>query len=404
MEAFTVRFAQTFLLAVLTCASAQAQGMLGVSSQTASANAPTESDLPGGVRGPFAFSSLSTAKPNGAALPPKSSARELEAAKIIARVGDEVILAGDLLGQVNQFLHNRLQEIPEEQRASITPEALEEQRWKLVEQLLPQSIQGKLMYLDFIRTIPKDRLPEIQDSLYQAFDQQQLPVLIERANVQTAADLDSLLRSFGSSLNQQRLTFSEQLAAAQWRQKHASDTREISHEDLVDYYRKHIEDYRITARAKWEQLTARNDTTGSEEASYRLVGKLGNEVYQGAAFAAVAKRSSHGPTASTGGQYDWTTKGSLRSSVLDEAVFSLPIGRLSQRIKDIDGYHIIRVIERQDESFVPFAEAQEGIREKIEKERSELALQKYTKQLRDEFPVWSIFEEGDPTSVARRNP
>ena len=195
----------------------------------------------------------------------------------------------------------------------------------------------------------------------------------------------------------------EQLAAAQWRQRNATDDREISHENLVQYYRDHIEDYRIAARARWEQLTARNDETGAAEKSFQLVGRMGNEVYQGAAFAAVAKRSSHGPLASSGGQYDWTPKGSLRSTVLDEAVFSLPIGRLSKRIKDDDGYHIIRVIERQDESLVPFSEAQEGIRDKIEAERSEIALREYSEQLREEFPVWTMFDD-EPTSIARRNP
>ena len=35
-----------------------------------------------------------------------------EAAKIIAWVGDQVILAGDLLGQVNQFIHKNLETLP----------------------------------------------------------------------------------------------------------------------------------------------------------------------------------------------------------------------------------------------------------------------------------------------------
>lgn len=400
MEAFSIRLARTLIIALIFCASVQAQNPFGNPAQTASVSATdTAVTLPPGTRGPFAANSLQSGN-----APATQSLEELEAAKIIARVGDEVILAGDLFGQVNQFLHQRIQELPPEQKSGLTPEILNTQRWKLIEQLLPQTVQGKLMYLDFLRTIPKERLPDIQDSLYEAFDEKQLPNLIERAKVQTAADLDKMLRSFGSSLGQQRMSFAEQLAAAQWRQRNATDEREISHEDLVQFYRNNLEDYRIQAKARWEQLTAANNKTGSPEESFRIIGQLGNEVYQGASFAAVAKRSSHGPTAELGGQYDWTLKGSLRSSVLDEAVFSLPIGRLSQRIKDDDGYHIIRVIERQDETFVPFSDAQEGIREKIKTERSEVALKKYTEQLRDEFPVWTIFDDEGPTSVARRNP
>ena len=122
---------------------------------------------------------------------------------------------------------------------------------------------------------------------------------------------------------------------------------------------------------------------------------MGNEVFRGASFAAVARRSSHGPTASEGGVYDLTTKGSLRSEVLDQAIFSLPVGRLSKILEDDDGCHIVRVIERQDETFVSFTEAQESIREKIKEQRSGAALREYVKRLREEFPVWTIFDD-DP--------
>jgi hypothetical protein len=401
MEAFSVRSARALRLVTIVAAVVSAFSVANTYAQTPAGTIDQPHSAAGArgpdVRGPFAPASLETSDPAA------TRREELEAARIIARVGDDVILAGDLLGQVNQFLHQRIQQIAPAERNSITPEMLNEQRWKLMEQLLPQSIQGKLMYLDFRRSIPEERLPDIQDSLYQAFDEKQLPVLIERANVKSAADLDQLLRTFGSSLSQQRLTFAEQLAAAQWKDKNSTDTREISHEDLLEYYREHKEDYRIPSRARWEQLTAQNSETGSAAESYRLVSKLGNEVWQGASFEAVAKRSSHGPTASLGGQYDWTTKGSLRSQVLEEALFSLPTGRLSQRIQDDEGCHIIRVIERQDEHIVPFQEVQEEIRDKIKEARSAAALQKYIAQLREEFPVWSIFEEPEDTRLARRN-
>ncbi len=350
--------------------------------------------LPPGASGPYSLDSLQSGTgPNGA--PAVKSLQEMEATRIIARVGDEVILAGDLYGQVNQFLQSRLKEIPEEQRGQITPELLKERRWQLIRQVLPQVVDGKLIYLDFLRSIPKERVPDIQDSLFKAFDEQQLPTLIERANVQTAADLDAMLRSLGSSLGQQRRTFAEQLAAAQWKQQSGASKREVSHGDMVDYYRENIAAYHIDAKAKWEQLTALDSEAGSREAARQKVANMGNEVFRGASFSAVAKRSSQGPTASLGGTYDWTTKDSLRSDVLNVAIFSLPIGRLSRILEDEDGCHIIRVVERQDESFVPFSESQNDIREKIREQRGEEALQNYVENLRNEFPVWTIFDS-DP--------
>ena len=351
---------------------------------------PGALNLPPGATGPFRADSLSTQT-----VSPRPQPEEMEATKIIARVGDEVILAGDLYGQVNQFLHDRLKGVPPEQRALVTPEVLKERRWQLISQVLPQVVDGKLIYLDFLRSIPEERIPDIQDSLYKAFDEQQLPVLVERAKVQSAADLDAMLRSLGSSLDQQRRTFAEQLAAAQWRRQNGESRREVSHGDMLEYYRENIDAYRIVAKVKWEQLTALDSMTLSRPASRKLVADMGNEVFRGAAFAAVAKRSSQGPTASLGGVYDWTTRGSLRSSVLDKAIFALPIGQLSRIIDDEDGCHIIRVIERQEDSFVPFSEAQTEIRKKIKEQRAAAAAQEYLQKLREEFPVWTIFDS-DP--------
>lgn len=312
---------------------------------------------------------------------------------MVARVGDEVILAGDLLGQVNQFLHSRMQQLSPEQRAQLDPNLLNNQRWTLIRQLLPQVIDGKLVYLDFLRTIPKERLPELQDSLYRAFDEQQLPILIERAKVDTAADLDEHLRSFGSSLDQQRRSFAEQLAAIQWKNRNGSSKKEITHQDMLGYYREHREDFLIQAKARWEQLSAYDAKTLSRQGSREKIAKLGNEVFRGASLQAVAKRASDGPTAAQGGGYDWTNRGSLRSETLDRAIFSLPIDRLSQILEDSDGCHIVRVLERTDRSYISFEEAQESIRKKIEAQRKTEAEQEYVQKLRNKFPVWTMFDD-----------
>ena len=361
--------------------------------------------LPPGATGPFRPGSLQSGSQQSGALAgqvpggvPLYSAEEMEATKIIARVGDQVVLAGDLYAQVNQFLAARLKAIPAEHRNQITDELIRTRRWQLIKQVLPTVVDGKLIYLDFLRSIPAEKVPEIQDSLFKAFDEQQLPVLVERARadndkVKSAADVDAMLRGLGSSLEQQRRTFAEQLAAAQWKQQASRSTAEISHEDMLAYYREHIEDYRIQGKVRWEQLSALDSKTFSREASRNAVATMGNEVWRGASFAAVAKRSSHGPTASLGGNYDWTTRGSLRSEVLDEAIFVLPPGELSRILEDDDGCHIVRVIERQDESLIPFAEAQSGIRDKIRIERLNAAEDAYVEKLRSEFTVWTLFDD-----------
>ena len=70
----------------------------------------------------------------------------------------------------------------------------------------------------------------------------------------------------------------------------------------------------------------------NHDEAYATVAALGNRVLAGASLADVAKSASEGPTARQGGQRDWTHKGSLSSETLNQALFSLPVGQLSQHI------------------------------------------------------------------------
>jgi parvulin-like peptidyl-prolyl isomerase len=126
-----------------------------------------------------------------------------------------------------------------------------------------------------------------------------------------------------------------------------------------------------------------------------MLAAMGNEVMQGKPFADIARTRSEGPTAAAGGVYDWTTKGSLVSKVVDEAAFKLPVGQLSAILDDGSALHIIRVTERTEAGRTPFIEAQVGIRGTLQDERRKRQMDEYLATVRERTPVWTIFD-GDP--------
>ncbi|MEQ8791328.1 MAG: peptidyl-prolyl cis-trans isomerase [Pirellulaceae bacterium] len=287
--------------------------------------------------------------PRMASAPPQSPPKQSEFAptQVIARVGSHTILAGELLGPINQALEPYMDQIP--------PDQLPEQRAMLMKRMLPAVIETKMVYLDFVRDFPdKKRLPEVQKSLFDQFDEKQLPKVMEKAGVTTPAELDRKLRTYGSSLFKTKKSFSEQVVAQQMVQQNIDFNPQIIHEELREYYQQHLSDYGTPAQARWEQLMVRHDRFPSGDAARAALAEMGNEVLRGAPFAAVARQKSQGFTAAKGGFHDWTTKGSLVSEPLDRNLFTLPIGRLSQIIADDQGLHIIRVIERREAAQVPF--------------------------------------------------
>ena len=172
---------------------------------------------------------------------------------------------------------------------------------------------------------------------------------------------------------------------------------------MLEYYQEHLKDYEIDAKVRWERLSVHFDKIADKNAAYRMIAGMGNEVLRGAPFTAVAKRSSHGLRASHGGQHDWTPQGSLRSDVIEKALYELPSNRLSQIIEDDRGFHIVRVLERRDAGHVSFGEAQPGIKKTFESKNFNEQVRAYIAKLREEIKVWTIYD-GGPAGLAIPDP
>jgi hypothetical protein len=334
--------------------------------------------------------------PPGAAAATTGSVQVLENAKVMARVGPEVVLQGDLLTPTAMDWLDKVS-------PGLTPEQVADLKAQICRQVIKPHIESLIVYVDACRTIPPDRLPEIEKKVNEAFDQQQLPRLVKDAGVATAAEYEQLLRSRGLSLDRIRKTFFERALAQQWIQQKVVDDGEIPHADMIAWYQNHLAEYEFPAKARFEQLTVKVTADRPRQQAWNSLAAMGNEVFQGRPFADVAKARSEGPTAAGGGGYDWTTKGSLVSKVVDDAVFSLPVGQLSTILDDGTALHIVRVIERTDAGRTPFIEAQVGIRDKLRDERRNREMDEYLATVRDRTPVWTIFDDqpgGSPLQAA----
>jgi parvulin-like peptidyl-prolyl isomerase len=338
---------------------------------------------------------LSSASPGQPAASPEtdpllSQAQSLQTAMVVARVGPEVVLESDLITpSVAEWL--------EKVTPTLQPEQIRELKLQVYRHLLTQHIESLIVFVDACRTIPEDALPEIEAKVNQAFDAEQLPKLMEAAKVANSMEYEQVLRSRGQSLDRLKKAFFERAIAQQWMQQalEAGTGGEIPHAELIAYYQEHLEDYEYPAKATFEELCVRFGGSRSREQAWGTLAALGNRVLSGEPFADVARQASEGPTAAQGGNYDWTSQGSLRSDVIDEAIFSLPVGKLSTILEDDTGLHILRVTERRDAGRTSFLEAQVEIRETLRMERHKKAVDDYLAKLRERTPVWTIFDEED---------
>ena len=90
--------------------------------------------------------------------------------------------------------------------------------------------------------------------------------------------------------------------------------------------------------------------------------------------------------------------------MLDKALFALPVGTMSRILEDETGFHIVRVVEREDAHRTAFEKVQTEIREKLQKKQEEANAHEVIERLRKEIPVRTIFDKPAANAAAGSSP
>jgi hypothetical protein len=326
--------------------------------------------------------------------PTAGEAKPLEGGEILAKIEGEIVLASDVLWQVNMILEANRDRIPPEQR--------EDAQRALLRQQVMGLIDTKILYAEFRRKVPNENIPKVEENLAQPFDEMEVPRLCEALKVEDKQQLDALLKKHGSSLADVRRQFFERTIAGEWLRQLAPKPKPVTHEELLNYYQEHLADFDFPAQVKWEELSVQTmRMNGDRAAAWRAIAEMGNEVWQqvthnpnlrGPVFGDLARAKSHGITAAQGGEHDWTTRGALRSEEIDKALFTLEVGQLSDVIESETGFHIVRVLERHDAGRTPFTEAQADIRTILDAAAKKELAGSELDELRDRSRIWTVFD------------
>ncbi|HUT90624.1 MAG TPA: peptidyl-prolyl cis-trans isomerase [Thermoguttaceae bacterium] len=337
----------------------------------------------------------------GAAPPAIPEAKLCEGARVLAWVGDDVILASEVMPAYEEIMSR----IPESQLAGRPQSRVEIEKKALIAKLLDERIQTSLIYQEAKRTIPEEGLPEIKRKIAKYFEEEELPKRMEKAGASSRRELDEKLRTIGSSIERAKRAFVQQSLAAEWLRQQNGTEPKISHEEMLDYYREHVADFETPARARWEKLTVRKPRYGDPREARSRLAQMGNQVMQGMSAADVLKTQPQGDLECEGGVQGWVTKDSLEiPKSLEEAIFGLPVGKPSQIFEGGDGFHIVRVLEREEFKRTQFedSEIQKQIREKLRNLRRQEQTEDYLARLRKEIPVRTVFDDDPELAELRR--
>lgn len=323
----------------------------------------------------------------------ESEPATVDGCQVIARIDGQVVLACELLWRVNQMLEANHDQIPPGQYAGV--------RDQLMQRTLVGMIDQKLLYGEFRHNIPPENMPRIEENLEPFFEERELPRLMKELDCKSQRELEQELSRLGSSLADARQSFNEHVIASEWIRSKIKVGEEVSPEEMVEYYRDHRAEFEFPTQARWEELMVRKSGIAAQaQQAYAKLATMGNEVWPRVAagppastpvFGDVAKAKSEGFNADKEGVYDWTTKGSLKATVVDDAIFSLQPGQMSRILDSGTAFHIVRVLERKEAGCRPFTEVQNDIREKLKNQRMAAAQRKYLADLRHDAKIWTIY-------------
>ena len=292
-------------------------------------------------------------------------ARSAEAAEVVERilavVNDEIVTEQDLQIVMAPVLA--------QYRTTYTGSEFEEKALELRHEFLDKVIQERLVLSEAKRKQVIVKNEEVDD------------MMTDVRNKFPSKEM------FAASLAEQGMTekklwnrFRDQLMTQKLVNYEVKSKISVSPGEVSEYYKQHLDEFARGERVKLQQILIRTDSRTEEEAS-TFAAKLAADIRSGKSFEDVAREYSQGSEAKEGGDMGWVERGQLLGAI-DELVFALKEGEVTEPFRSSLGYHIFRVTQKGEASTRPLAEVRQEVQDFIFKEKLRIRLEQWMADLK----------------------
>jgi parvulin-like peptidyl-prolyl isomerase len=265
---------------------------------------------------------------------------------------------------------------------------------KTVKMALQQHVDQELLLQALKAKLKKEQLDGFKKQLDHHFDTEYLPAEMKRLGVTTPGELELILQKNGSSIESVRAIFRNRELAREYQRSKSVVHDGFDRPDILKYYHDHREDYAIPAQAKWEQIQIKfAKQRGGKSAAKKKLDEVLERLEAGDVFAVVAKKYSDGPTASKGGLWGFTTRGSYKAPEIDKAIFEQPVGEIGPPIETKASFDIIRVIDRTDAGYKLFETVYDDIKNHLKAAASQRRMAELVKELHENATIETFDDE-----------
>lgn len=284
-------------------------------------------------------------------------------ADAIALVGDTPVPKADfdeLMARAQQSYESQERDFP----AVGTPEYLDLQSRAvafLVQRYRFQA-EAEALEIEVTEEEVQERLDQIRDESFEG-DQERF---------------DEALEAEGLTVEQAEGEIRAQLLQEKLFERVTEDV-EVTDEDVAAYYEENQEQFTQPASRDVRHILVKNKARADE-----IHAELEND---GGNFAQLARRYSQDTGSKKAGGKLPVQQGSTVPP-FDEAAFELDVNEISEPVQTTFGWHIIMPItEIEPEQVTPLEDVEERIRQQLESERSNAAVETLTQELEKKYPA-----------------
>jgi peptidyl-prolyl cis-trans isomerase SurA len=312
---------------------------------------------------------LLAAAPAAAQAPPSRVIEE-----IVARVNNEIVTRGEL----RRALATTENEVREECKAC-APEELErrlaEARKRVLRDLIDQSLMVQRA---------KDLGINVESELIRTLDQ-----IRQRNNLPDMEALETAVNASGLIFEDWRNQMRNRMLTQELIRREVIGTMKIGKDELEAYYNEHKEEFVRPEMVFLSEIFLSTDGKTEEEiAEIEARAKaLVEQCRRGGDFHEIARRASTSVTAERGGELGGYERGQLAKE-LEDIVFTMRRGQVTDAIRTQTGFLILRVDERFEPGLQPLDKVEGEIMNRIYQRDMDTALRKYLDKLREESYVY----------------
>lgn len=253
-----------------------------------------------------------------------------------------------------------------------TGEELDQQVEMLHQRVLLDIIDRKILFHRAARLYDVEKMG---DFYYENFRNQQ--------KIESDEEFRELLAQEGLTPEEFKTRLMETFAPEEVLQYEVGGRVSVSDKAVEEYYTEHPDEFTVVGEVTIREIVVLADTKKKKSEVRASADSIRGQAATAEDFGQIAKVFSEAGTAENGGLLGPLKRGDL-SPQLEKVAFGLEVGAVSEVLEMPYGFHIVKIVERKDDTVVPLDEIREQLREVLENQISTEKLTTFMKKARSE--------------------